>query len=94
MYRELLEKRYAEYRIPYILEYIDVLSDEFDEAAILTLVSHKDPVFTLYDRVDFDKLNIASYAFCDFDDIKPSTKNKHGFYKSKDGKYVLEQNLF
>ena len=94
MYQELLEKRYAEYRIPYILEYIDVLSDEFDEAAILTLVSHKDPVFTLYDRVDFDKLNIASYAFCNFDNIKPGTKNKHGFYKSKDGKYVLEQNLF
>lgn len=48
----------------------------------------------LYNRADFDMFNIASFAFCSFDNITPGTENSYGFYKSKDNKYILEQLMF
>lgn len=93
--KECLKQNYENDYIPYIIEYIDtVLSKRLNEDEILELVQHDVPAIELYNRADFDMFNIASFAFCSFDNITPGTENSYGFYKSKDNKYILEQLMF
>ena len=95
IYEEYLKQNYENDYIPYIVEYIDtVLSKRLNEDEILELVQHDVPAIKLYNRADFDMFNIASFAFCSFDNITPGTENSYGFYKSKDNKYILEQLMF
>ena len=93
--KECLKQNYESDYIPYIMEYIDTaLSKRLNEDEILELVQHNVPAIELYNHADFDMFNIASFAFCDFDNIVPGTENSYGFYKSKDNEYILEQLMF
>lgn len=88
-YEKQLKQSFMNDEIPYIKEYVDtILSEYFDTDEMLKIIRNKE--IKVYDDLSFDVLGIAEYALCDFDKLIHGVENYYGFYKSKDGKYVLE----
>lgn len=88
-YEKQLKQRFMNDEIPYIKEYVDtILSEYFDTDEILKIIRNRE--IKIYNDFDFNVLGIIEYALCDFDKLIPGVENRYGFYKSKDGKYVLE----
>jgi hypothetical protein len=88
-YEKQLKQSFTNDEIPYIKEYVDtILSEYFDTDEILKIIRNSE--IKIYNDFDFNVLGITEYALCDFDELIPGVENRYDFYKSKDGKYVLE----
>lgn len=68
----------------YINEFLEFASKYFTEKQIETLKENLDEHFGIY----------GEYSDKSFENIDNNEFEKTGFYKSKDGKFIIEQQLF
>lgn len=78
----------------YIHEFLEFASKYFTEKQIETLKENLDEHFGIYGEDYFYQYLYGEYSDKSFENIDNNEFEKTGFYKSKDGKFIIEQQLF
>ena len=78
----------------YINEFLEFASNHFTKEQIEELKDNLDENFGIYDENYFYHYFYGEYSDKSFEDIDNKEFEKTGFYKSKDGKLIIEQQLF
>lgn len=78
----------------YINEFLEFTSNYFTKEQIETLKENLDENFGIYDENYFYHYLYGEYSDKSFEDIDNNEFEKTGFYKSKDGKFIIEQQIF
>lgn len=78
----------------YINEFLEFASNYFTKNQIDELKKDLNEHFGVYDQKYFDEYLYPEYSDKPFKDFDNNSFEKTGFYKSKDGKFVIEQQIF
>lgn len=78
----------------YINEFLEFASNYFTKEKIETLRKNLDENFGIYDENYFYHYLYGEYSDKSFEYIDNNEFEKTGFYKSKDGKFIVEQQIF
>jgi hypothetical protein len=78
----------------YIYEFLDFASKYFNKKEIKKLKSNFEENFGIYDQIYFDNYIYNEYSNKSFENIDNKEFVKTGFYKSKDGLLIIEQQIF
>lgn len=78
----------------YILEFLEFISEYFTEAQINELKENFEENFGVYGQKYYDGYIYEEHSDKSFEDVDNNEFEKTGFYKTKDGMYVVEQQIF
>ena len=78
----------------YIYEFLDFASKYFNKKEIKKLKSNFEENFGIYDQIYFDNYIYNAHSNKSFKNVDNNEFVKTGFYKSKDGLFIIEQQIF
>lgn len=78
----------------YILEFLEFISEYFTKVQIDELKENFEENFGVYDQNYFDQYIYDEYSDKSFENFDNQDFQKTGFYKSKDGMVIVEQQIF
>ena len=78
----------------YINEFLEFASNYFTKEQIKKLKENLDENFGIYDKNYFYHYFYGEYSDKPFEDIDNNEFEKTGFYKSNNGKFIIEQQIF
>ena len=78
----------------YILEFLEFISEYFTEVQINELKENFEENFGVYSQKYFAEYLYPEHSDKSFEDVDNNEFEKTGFYKTKDGMYVVEQQIF
>lgn len=78
----------------YIQEFLEFASNYFTQKQIEELKENFENNFGIYDKNYFDQYIYSEYSDKSFNDFDNNDFVKTGFYKSKDRKFVIKQQIF
>jgi hypothetical protein len=78
----------------YILEFLEFISEYFTEVQINELKENFEENFSVYGQKYFAEYLYPEHSDKSFEDVDNNEFEKTGFYKTKDGMYVVEQQIF
>lgn len=78
----------------YILEFLEFISEYFTKDEIDELKENFEENFGVYDQNYFDQYIYDEHSDKSFENVDNQDFQKTGFYKSKDGMAIVEQQLF
>lgn len=78
----------------YILEFLEFISEYFTKEQIEYLKEDFEENFGVYDESYFYQYLYGEYSDKTFENIDNQEFQKTGFYKSKDGMVIVEQQIF
>lgn len=78
----------------YIQEFLKFASTYFTKKEIKELKENIEENFGIYDKIYFDNYIYNKYSNKSFENVDNKEFVKTGFYKSKDGVFIIEQQIF
>ena len=78
----------------YINEFLDKLSKTLTENDLSLLLEDLEDNINLYDEKYFDIYIYDSISPLSFNEIEQKDFEEIGYYKTNDGKYIMDQTLF
>lgn len=78
----------------YINEFLDKLSENLTENDIALILEDSEENISLYDEKYFDIYIYDEFPPLSFSEIEQGHLTDMGYYKTLDGKYIMEQCLF
>lgn len=78
----------------YINEFLDKLSETLTENDLALLLEDLDNNINLYDERYFDIYIYNTISPLSFSEIEQKDFGEVGYYKTNDGKYIMDQALF
>lgn len=78
----------------YLNEFLDKLSENLTENNIALILEDSEENISLYDETYFDIYIYDEFSPLSFSEIEHGHFTDMGYYKTLDGKYIMEQCLF
>lgn len=78
----------------YLNEFLDKLSENLTENDIALILEDSEENISLYDEKYFDIYIYDEFSPLSFSEIEQGHFTDMGYYKTLDGKYIMEQYLF
>lgn len=78
----------------YINEFLNKLSKNLTESDIALILENTDENINIYDEKYFDTYIYDEISPLFFGEIKQKDFENTGYYKTNDGKYIMDQGLF
>lgn len=78
----------------YINEFLEKLSETLTENDLALILEDTDETINLFDEKYFDIYIYDEFSPLSFSEIEQKDFEETGYYKTNDGKYIMEQGLF
>lgn len=78
----------------YVNEFLEKLSERFTENDIALILDDLESNISIYDEKYFDIYIYNELSPLCFSEIKQGAFTNMGYYKTNDGKYIMDQSLF
>lgn len=78
----------------YINEFLNKLSETLTENDLALILEDTDETINLFDEKYFDIYIYDEFSPLSFSEIEQKDFEETGYYKTNDGKFIMEQGLF